>query len=352
MIKNALVIFKIVLINLILVELFSLMLIYFSFVPGGVSLMVSAVANKEYSIIHFPNRNYNFSSECWESKVFYNKEGNRKYANNPKGLKIALLGDSMTENAQLSDGFDLGSLLQKKLGDNYEVTNFGVFSTGIYDHLQKYKKKIKKKYDLLIYFPDATDISDNHISRNRPNQNMFEIKDGKIEKVKSNDKFWSEYFSNYSKFKRKYFFYIKKYSSTYKVYWTFKERLRYSKQTEDLENLSQQDQIKQLDDHILIYEYFSNKFIKELKKDNQNFIIVPTLKSTQFLNDEFNNFRYKFLKEVWNGESFYDPYFEAVKYMKNKNIFKFPYLSWTCDTHYSHAGADFFSSFLVDKIQN
>lgn len=350
--KKILFISKIILINFLLIELFCFVLIFLTIIPGGVSLMVSAVANKEYSLIHFPDRKYRFSSECWESQVYYNKDGNRQYANNPKAIKVALLGDSMTENAQLSDGYDLGSLLQKKLGTNYEVTNFGVFSTGIYDHLQKYINVISNNYDILIYFPDPNDITDNHISRNRANQNMFEIIDGKIVKVKTDEQFWIEYFSNYNKFKRKYLFYVKKYSSTYKAYWTIKERLRYSNQNKELKKLNLQDQIKKLNEPIIIYEYFSKKFKQEFKKNNQKYFVIPTLNSSQFTNDQFNKYQYNFLTKVWSGDNFYDPYPEAVNYMKNKNIFEFPYLSWTCDSHYSHVGADFYSSLLAKKILN
>ena len=132
---------KIIIFNVLLIELFCFCLILFSYIPSGLSLMTSAISNKEFSLIHYPDRKYSFSSECWDSSVYYNNEGNREYANKPSNIKIALLGDSMTENAQLSDGEDLGSLLQKKLGNKYQVTNFGMFSTGIYDHYQIYKKK-------------------------------------------------------------------------------------------------------------------------------------------------------------------------------------------------------------------
>ena len=90
--------------------------------------MTSVEANKEFSLRHIPNRNYNFAYKCWESKVYYNKDGNRQYAQNSEAFKVALLGDSMIENAQLSDGNDLGSLLQKELGNKFEVTNFGILS--------------------------------------------------------------------------------------------------------------------------------------------------------------------------------------------------------------------------------
>ena len=69
--KKILFVSKVILINFFLIELFCFILISLSIIPGGVSLMVSAVANKEYSLIHFPDRKYKFSSECWESQVYY-----------------------------------------------------------------------------------------------------------------------------------------------------------------------------------------------------------------------------------------------------------------------------------------
>ena len=340
----------IILFNIAVIEFFCFIFILLSIVPNGISIMTSGISNKDYSIVHIPNRNYNFAYECWESNVFYNENGNRKYSDNPKAIKIALLGDSMTENAQLSDGYDMGSLLQMKLGNKYEVTNYGVFSTGIYDHLQKYKNEISKKYDLLIYFPDTTDITDNHVSRNRPNQNMFKVQNDKIIKIPYDEEYWKKYFSKYNEFKRNYLFYVKKYSSTYKVYWTLKERWNYYKQEKNLQKSSQQELIDRLADPIKVYEYISEKFIDELKKDNQKFMIVLTLKPSKFLKDDFNDFKYDFLKKTWGQNNFYDPYSDAVRYMEDKGIFKFPFLSWTCDSHYSHAGADFYSTYLSSII--
>jgi len=351
MIKNILKISKIILINFILLEIICFFIILFSQVPNGVNLMVSAVANKEFSLAHFPDRKYNFASTCWESQVYYNKYGNRKYADNPNAIKIALLGDSMTENAQLSDGEDLGSLLQKKLGSAYEVTNFGIFSTGIYDHLQIYKKKISNKYDILIYFPDPTDITDNHISRNRPNQHMFNVVDDKIIKVPQNDKYWSEYFSAYNQFKRKYGFYIKKYSNTYKVIWDLRERWKYYKNAKLRKKIDPKESIKRLKDPIKVYTHFTNLFLSELYKNNQKFLIIPTLKANIFVDSKYDEYRYNFLKKNWGNNFFYDPYLDAVDYMKSKNIFNYPFLSWKCDSHYSYAGADFYSSFLANKLK-
>jgi len=346
--------FKILIINLILLEFISFLLIFFSLIPNGVSLMTSVVGSKEFSLQHIPNRNYNFAYKCWESNVFYNEKGNRKYSNNPKAFKIALLGDSVIENAQLSDEEDIGSLLQKKLGDEFEVTNFGILSTGIYDHFQIYKKKISKNYDFLIYFSDPTDIEDNHISRNRPNQNMFKLKDNKIYKVPYDEIFWDDYLSNFNQIKREYFFYIKKYSYTYKVYFSIKEKILNSKVTVIDDNENFDKQIKNLKEPMIIYEHFAQKFINELNNDNLNYFIVPTLKPSLFEGSKYEMFKYDFIKDVWGIDeqsNQLDPYVSAIKFMKKREIFNFPYLSWKCDKHYAHRGAEILSTYVYKNLK-
>ena len=58
----------------------------------------------------------------------------------------------MTENLEVSDGKDFGSLIQKKL-DKFEILNFSVRSTGLGDHIELYDKLIKKfEVDYIFLF--------------------------------------------------------------------------------------------------------------------------------------------------------------------------------------------------------
>ena len=63
------------------------------------------------------NRSFRLASECWNSKVTYNNHGMRQnnnveYKKNNK-KRIAIIGDSMSENLEVSDGKDFGSLVQR-----------------------------------------------------------------------------------------------------------------------------------------------------------------------------------------------------------------------------------------------
>ena len=345
---------KILIINYLLLEVLCFLLLITTSIPNGLSIMTSVEANKEFSLRHIPNRSYNFAYKCWESKVYYNKDGNRQYAQNSEAFKVALLGDSMIENAQLSDGNDLGSLLQKELGNKFEVTNFGILSTGIYDHLQIYRKKNLNNYDLIIYFIDPTDIDDNHISRNRPNQNMFKIENDEIQKLPYDEKYCQNYFSTYNQIKRKHLFYIKKYSNIYKVYWFLKENYLISKAQSIEEEESLSEKIEDLREPFKIYEHFSKELLSELNQNKQSYLVIPNLRPSLFDKSEFEIFKYNYLKNIWNTESnnIDDPYLAAIKYMEDKNTYFYPYLSWDCDAHYSHEEANFFSKFISKKIKN
>ena len=91
-----------------------------------------------------------------------------------------------------------------------------------------------------------------------------------------------------------------------------------------------------------------------MNQNKQSYLIIPNLRPSLFDKSEFEIFRYDYLKNIWNTESnnIDDPYLAAIKYMEDKNTYFYPYLSWDCDAHYSHEGANFFSKFISKKIKN
>ncbi len=103
---------KILIINYFLLEILCFILLLTPFIPNGLSLMTSVVAHKDFSVQHIPNRTYNFAYKCWESKVFFNKDGNRKYS--IKNADLIRSISEFTEKQVLNFGY-------QGLFDNWQV---------------------------------------------------------------------------------------------------------------------------------------------------------------------------------------------------------------------------------------
>ncbi len=355
--------FIIIIANIFILELISFTLIKINFVPGGLTPMVAFIADENFAVSRKKNTKFNFSSKCWDSEVYYNRQGIRSLYDiklKKEKKRIVLLGDSMTENYQLSDGYDLASTLQKKMGnDEYEVINFGFSSTGIAEHIKLYEKKIKElKPDFLIYFPDTTDISDNHIRRRRPNQEMYKVINDKPIKLEKDLNFWKNYNSNYNKFKREYLYHIKKYSNFYKVYWALQESLYVKKQNE----IKRKRKVLSIDskdykDQKIVYEYLAQIFKKNIDREVTELVVIKTLKSTEIEHFRTKDSRIfddkvKFFNDVWGEENYFNPMKEAIKYLKQQNKYIYPHLSFECDPHYDREGAKFYSKFISENIFN
>ena len=358
LIKKIIIIF---LINIVVLEFLSLILIKVKFIPGGLTPMVAFIADENFAVKRKKNTKFKFSSKCWDSTVYYNNQGIRSsydIKEKKEKIRIILLGDSMTENYQLSDNKDLSSMIQKTIGnEKYEVINFGFSSTGISEHINLYEIKIKKlNPDYLIYFPDTTDISDNHYSRNRLNQHMYMIKNGLPGRIEPNKEFWDRYNSKYNKFKREYIYYVKKYSNFYKLYWTFWESLYVKRQSLDKQKRKQTTvDSKKYKEQKIIYEYLAEKFKEKIDRSTTKFYVIKTLKSNEIEHFKTNDSKLfddkvNFFKKVWGSENYYNPMNEAVAYLKSKGKYKFPYFSFSCDAHYDIEGALFYSKFISEKI--
>ena len=98
--------------------------------------MTSGVANKEFSNVHFADRDYNFAYKCWKSNVYFNKEGNRKYDTSPKQIVLSVL--------KLALGLGYGLIfytnpMYAKMDFMYVLV--GIFSTGTFFIYKFIKKK-------------------------------------------------------------------------------------------------------------------------------------------------------------------------------------------------------------------
>ena len=167
-------------------------------------------------------------AQCWKSTVQFNDIGLKSEKNfklNKTKKRIAILGDSMTENAQLDNDKDFSAKLQNLL-PNYEVLNFSVSSLGLADQIRIFEKLVKKyDVDYVFLYITHNDFTDNHISKLRPNRITYKIEnDNVIEINKDKKKYFERYNSNWNRFKREKLIYIKKYSSSFKLYYYVKKQ--------------------------------------------------------------------------------------------------------------------------------
>jgi hypothetical protein len=106
----------------------------------------------------FPNQRYN---NLWSASA--NPQGFRstldydRLASKGSIRRVMVLGDSYAFGVYLNDQDTLSSLLQKKLGDQYEVYNFAIPGWGVdqmYLAYQQYVDKIDPDFVLIVYIND------------------------------------------------------------------------------------------------------------------------------------------------------------------------------------------------------
>ena len=187
---------------------------------------------------------------------------------------------------------------------------------------------------------------------------MYKIINNNPVELKKNQDFWRNYNSRYNKIKRKYGYYIKKYSNFYKLYWALSEELYVKRQNRDKKN-KKAITVNSVyyKEQKIIYKYLAMIFKQSIDREITNLIIVKTLKSTEIEHFRKNdskifNDKVKFFQNVWGSENYFDPMKDAIKYLKKRNKYSYPYLSFDCDPHYDKEGAVFYSKFISDKIFN
>lgn len=350
-------ILKISFINMIivifLIELLSLIFIKIKLIPDGMPTSIILNASEKLGYWHPKNASFKIATKCWKSNVRFNSIGiksNKEFEFIKKKKRIAILGDSMTENAQLSNENDFASKLQKLMPD-FEIINFSVSSTGLADHINIYNRLIKD-YDVdhIFYYVTYNDFSDNHLSKIRPMRMTYKVVDNKVSEVNSDKTlFFKNYNSSWNKFKRENLVHVKKFSNFYKLYHYLRWEMKIFKFNKQEKNTRKND----IEENILfnekkkVYEYLVNK------ANNEIFSEIPTL---IFMNSDNVNFinetkEINALKEAYKNYNFFDPRSEFIDYLKKNKNLKNPYLGYSCDAHYSELGAKLLADYTVKKFE-
>lgn len=336
---------KLILLNIIifftLFEFISYVLIKLTVIPKYPPPILALAAHREFSYWHPINKKIKIASKCWESEVEFNDIGVKSSKNFKKKIKnrIGILGDSMTENIQLSNDRDFSHLLQSKI-QNYEIINFSVSSTGLADQIDIYKLLIKKlSIDYLFLFITENDLNDNYIKYGRPNRLSYDYINNQVYEYPRDSLFLDEYFSQYSLLKREYLFFFKNYLNSFKTYYQIKESI--NKKINKNESL-----VKDLYQKEKIYFFLKEKFLKELDKDTK-LLVFFNINNSNFLNESDEK---KILKKVWSDNYVYDPQVDSIDYLEKINKLHFPFMGYTCDGHYSRIGAEFLSDYVSKKF--
>ena len=347
---------KLLIINFLIliffVELLSFALAKFNIVPDGITPTVTLNAHEKFSYWHPINSNFKIAKKCWKSYVKFNSLGIKSSKEIPfKKIKkrIAILGDSMTENLQLSNDNDFVARLQKLL-PQYEIINFSVSSTGLADQIEIYKNLIKKfDVDYLFLYLTYNDFSDNHISSYRVNRKTFKVLDDNIIEVNPDkSEFFKEYNSNINKFKREKLIFFKKISYTYKTYsfLRYEKRFFYPKVKKLKLNNESQNVEEINEEKKKIFNFLMKKAKKEIFDEVKTLIFLNS-DNLNFLNPSQDTLA---IKEILKDYNFFDPSDYFISYLEDDNKLSIPYVGYTCDAHYSELGADLLAKYTFKKF--
>jgi hypothetical protein len=364
--KSFIIIF---LLTFFLTEIIGYILIKTKILNLGLPSWVTFYADEDTSFWHPSNVTFNIQRKnCWSSTVSYNNFGMRDIDDlsyQKKKTRVAILGSSMQEGIQLSDGFDFGSVLKKEL-ENYEVYNFSLRGSGLSDRIDVYKKYISKEnFDIILLFINDGDVYYNDFNYHKgkiPNITTYKIINNEVVKIDRDKNFFIKYNSWPNKTKRYISKYLKKLSS-YKVYLSIIDNTRNMniKNEEEINLRSAKNNnsyLPNFEEKKKIYKYIKEDFVKSLNKDTELYVIYNVrsyhLLNKKKINDEeifiLNNVK-PFLQKVWQKEGFYDPIEDAKNFLTENNKNEWPFLFiGDCDSHYSSVGVEFYSQYLKKII--
>lgn len=352
-----------------LIEITGFVLIKTKILNIGLPSWVTYYADEDTSFWHPSNVTFNIQRKnCWSSTVSYNNFGMRDtedLTDQKKKTRIAILGSSMQENLQLSDGFDFGSVLKKEL-ENYEVYNFSLRGSGLSDRIDVYKKYISNQnFDIILLFINDGDVYYNDFNFHKgKNSNLttYKIINNEVVKIARDKSFFIKYNSGPNRTKRYLSKYFKKLSS-YKIYLSIIDYLRnMSIKSEEEINLKSTKNsnrfLPNFDQKKKIYEHLKKNFVKSLNKDTKLYVVYNVMSyhllDKKDINDEeifvLKNVK-PFLQKVWEKEGFYDPIVDAKNFLTENKKNEWPFLFiGDCDGHYSSVGVEFYSQYLKKII--
>ena len=120
--------------------------------------------NRYWGVWHYPNHVVDHEESCFRARYRTNSLGMRGPEVRPGTAKIALLGDSFVEGFGNDDDATVAQVMQRQLGDRYDVLNFGVsggFTT--VDELALYEN-FARYFDprvVVLFFVNYNDLQEN-----------------------------------------------------------------------------------------------------------------------------------------------------------------------------------------------
>jgi hypothetical protein len=126
--------------------------------------------NPYWGVWHYPNQVVDHEESCYHARYRTNSLGMKGPEIRPDTAKIALLGDSFVEGLGNDNDATAAQVMQRELGDRYDVLNFGVsggFTT--VDELALYQA-FARHFDpriVVLFFVNYNDLQENLESEQR-----------------------------------------------------------------------------------------------------------------------------------------------------------------------------------------
>ena len=357
-------------------ELISYTLGKLKIIPQGVTGHVTAIGDESIGYWHPKNIKFKYQNDTCHppSIVYFNNIGARGKENvylKKTKPRIALIGGEISENIQISEGSDLASLLRKKI-KNFEIINFSASWMGLADQIEVYKNLVRKyDVDYVFLFVSENDTHKNHeidfVEKHHIEYPIrYKIMDGEVIKMPRDKEFFKIYNSFFIKVKRgKFALYLKNYSNTYKLYFYLKQYNNLKKKNRRGEKVNTREALaytkahtisddewnRRFKENKIVYSFLIDKFLQELEQDKVKYFTFLNIKQYLF-RPENNNIKKReaffFLKEAWKDKNSFDPLKSSIEYLKEKNLYKEPWLTLPCTSAYSEVGNEFMSAYVSD----